>query len=116
MDRSGITRARRLLGDQRLLNFLRFVNEKSSTGKFTKDVLAVKLINEALDRGESLEAIFEKDYVLKVFKYGELHYRIEFGCAINRALHTVGDGATWEVRFNPDGTVASAEMTAYWIS
>ncbi|MDI6699322.1 MAG: hypothetical protein QME85_10365 [Candidatus Saccharicenans sp.] len=117
MAKFGMTGARKILGDKRLINFLRFINEKSSKGEFMFDVLAVKLINEKLDRGQSLDELFDEDsdfgYQLRVFKYNELHYRIEFGC---QAGPMAGDGATWDVWFNQDGSVSSAEMISFWIS
>lgn len=117
MDRFEITKARKILGDKRLLNYLRFINEKGSKGGFMFDVLAVKLINEKLDRGQSLDVLFDKEsdfgYQLRVFKYNELHYRIEFGYL---AGPMAGDGATWNVWFNPDESVSSAEMVSFWVS
>lgn len=117
MDRFEITKARKILGDKRLLNFLRFMNEKGSTGRFMRDVHAVKLINKQLNRGQSLDAIFDKDsdfgYQLSVFKYDKLHYRIEFGCV---AGELAGDGATWDVWFNLYESVSPAVMISFWVS
>ncbi len=113
-----IRNARELLGDERLISFLRFVNEKSDRNiSISRDVYAVKLINRKLNQGLSLDEIFYTDsnfgFTLSVSELDELRFLIEFGC---QAGPDAGDGARWYVRFNPDGRVALAMMILAWIS
>ncbi|GEM_PF-861852 len=109
-----VREARKLLGDERLINFLRFVNANHGSGGFIKP-LAVELINQKLDKNQSLHEIFssESGYILRVLKLDESRYIIEFGCFPGPC---VGDSGTWRVRFNTDNTVHSAEMVAFSIS
>jgi hypothetical protein len=101
--------ARRLISDAQLIAFLRAVRGSG-------DLFAVKLINEDLDNGESLDEIFytrnEYGYLLSVRKLPALGLLISFGC---QAGPTEGDGGEWQVSFVGDSAhLVKAET--FWIS
>jgi hypothetical protein len=101
--------ARQLISDAQLIAFLRSVRRNSS-------LLAVELINEDLDNGESLDEIFytrnEYDYLLSVRKLPAFGLLISFGC---QAGPTEGDGGEWQVSFVGD-LVNSVKAESFWIS
>lgn len=101
-------RSLRLIGERRLTNFLRAVRDD--------DCFAIKLINDALDEGKSLESeLFTGDefgFSLTVTGRGPA-FLIEFGCL---AAPMAGDRGEWVVKFNADDSVKSVEAGAQWIS
>jgi hypothetical protein len=103
--------ARQLLSDERLVAFLRAVDEMGNC-----NVLAVELICQALDKGKSLNEIFydgnDFGYLLSVEKTSASNFKIEFGC---HAGPLTGDCGEWEVSFVGD-TVQSISGGLMWIS
>jgi hypothetical protein len=99
----------RMLGDIRLLSFLRWAREP--------DIFACSLINKALDQGAGLEVLAgdggEWGYVLEASEAGENRYRIRFGCVEGREA---GDGGTWLVTFDDAGRVAEGRLEGAWIN
>ena len=102
--------ARRKLSDEQLTAFVRAVRDSAG-------VLAVTLINESLDAGEGLDAIFydgnESGFSLSVTRVSNSVFRIRFGC---QAGPLAGDGGEWEVAFDPQGRVVSVDPGPCWIS
>ena len=80
------------------------------------EIIAVKLICEALSQGEGLDEIFyggdEFGYTLSVVRRSEASYRIEFGC---HAGPLAGDGGEWFVAFNGD-EVKTIRAVSAWMS
>jgi hypothetical protein len=78
--------ARRRLGDQRLLAFLRACRD-------CDDILACKLVNDEMDEGKSLDESFytgsEYGYGLAVKECEDDTFDISFGCQV---APTAGDG------------------------
>jgi len=66
-------------------------------------MLAVKLINEDLDKGRTVEELFsgelENGYTLTVEPLSQVRYRVKFGCY---AGSNCGDGGEWTVTFAGD--------------
>jgi hypothetical protein len=103
--------ARQIISDGRLLAFFRAANRMQARGVF-----AVELIGDALDRGETLDAIFydgeDFGYLLSAEQTSGSTYRIEFGC---QAGPSAGDGGEWEVSFAGD-EVLTVSGGWTWIS
>ena len=100
--------ARIIISDERLLAFLRAIRGKTC-------LLAVKLINEDLDKGNQLDDIFytgeEYGFTLDVKQKSESSFKIAFGCIPGP---NVGDGGEWKVCF--DGNkVISVKNIELWI-
>lgn len=107
--------AKDLLGDARLTAFLRAAADDRDC-----HVLAVKLINDRLDRGESLTAIFadqgrsfEEGYgfQLSATPTADSAYHVEFGCQVSP---DAGDGGCWGVAFDGDA-VRSIAIESIWV-
>ena len=81
--------ARRLIPDAQLIAFLRAV--RGST-----DLFAVKLVNEDLDGGKSLDEIFytrmEYGYSLSAYKVAASGFFVSFGCEPVRPKGMVASG------------------------
>ena len=99
------------LGEDKLRAFLRQV-------RHGPEILACRLVNEALDAGVPLAALFtaEAGYSATVARAqgapdGEVV--ICFGC---QAGPEAGDGGEWVVTFAPDGSVRQATLTGWWLS
>ena len=97
--------ARRHLGDDRVLTFLRACRDY-------EDILACKLVNEGIDKGKSLDEIFyigrdEYGYLLEVRKLQDNKFDITFGFA---AGPTAGDSGTWKVQFNSEGQIIAMNL------
>jgi hypothetical protein len=77
--------------------------------------LAVKLANESLDRGATLDAIFRKGegYFISARELAPRQFEIHFGCAPGPML---GDGGSWIVEFDEAGAVTRCEGQEAWIS
>jgi len=90
-------KARQLLSDEQLVAFFKSAQDKK--------VHAIKLINEKLDDGTSLDRIFYTGrvygYVLSARKLSGSKFKISFGYA----LGDVGDGGEWKVEFNGNEVV-----------
>jgi hypothetical protein len=76
--------------------------------------LAVKLANESLDRGATLDAIFRKGegYFISARELAPRQFEIHFGCVPGPML---GDGS-WIVEFDEAGAVTRCEGQEAWIS
>ncbi len=81
------------------------------------DILAVKLINDALDRGESLDTVLlEGDrhgYWLEVHELEPRRFEVKFGC---QPGPMAGDGGTWIVTFDRSRAVIECQGTEMWMS
>jgi hypothetical protein len=90
-------KARQLLSDEQLVAFFKATQDKK--------VHAIKLINEKLDDGTSLDRIFYTGrvygYVLSARKLSGSKFKISFGYAGG----DVGDGGEWNVEFNGNQVV-----------
>ena len=102
--------ARTVLGDERFLAFLHSANEGLR-------VQAVKFILEALESGDSLDAIFydgeDWGFRLDVDQLEEFRFSIEFGC---EAGPTAGDGAAWAVEYDSQGDVVRCDISDVWMA
>lgn len=102
--------SRRLITDDQLIKFLRAVRTDDQ-------VLAVKMINKSLDRGQSLDEIFytgdDYGFLLSVERLRGAAFNISFGC---QAGPLAGDGGDWEVVFDAAGKVGSLSGGFSWIS
>ena len=102
--------ALRILGRDRFIAFIRAVRNDTRCR-------AIKLMNEALDAGQPLEhKLLDGDdhgYTLSVTQLGPNRYRIRFGYV---AGGTAGDGGQWDVTFDEDGSVLSAESGIAWLN
>jgi len=102
--------ARRKLSDERLTAFLRAVRDDAG-------IMAIELINESIDAGAGLDAIFydgeEFGYSLSVVRVSPSVFQIAVGC---QAGPLAGDGGEWVVEFDAQGRVISAEAGSQWIS
>ena len=109
-----IAKARRRLGDARLLAFLRW-SPTSIEGPF--GITACDLVNEELDAGATLDELFitneDSGLCLEVRRLRPNTFRIDFGCM---AGPLAGDGGVWEVVFTPQGAVAEGKLTDAWVS
>ncbi len=99
------------LAVQRIINFLRYIRED-------QDVLAVKLVNEELDKGADLVDLLKKEpggsgYSLGVKKISEDVYKIKFECV---AGPDAGDGGEWIVRYDSSDNVVACDSGLMWIS
>ncbi len=105
-----VRRARSRISDEQLIAFLRAIRDDEA-------VFAAQLINEQLDKGESLDAIFctgdEFGFLLDVKRRSGSNFQIFFGC---HAAPLAGDAATWKVQFDGRGQVESVEGSDYMIS
>jgi hypothetical protein len=105
-----IRRARSAITDQQLSNFFRAIRDKNT-------ILAVKLINEHIDRGDSFDSIFNSSsdfgFTLSIRRRQNSTFTIYFGCI---AGPEAGDGGEWLVEFNDQGRVLTIEETGQWIS
>ena len=104
-------RARKRLGDKRLLAFLKHVHQRPG------EPLACQLFHEALERGETLEALFngpgESGFFVETRRTGGGWWRINFGYV---AGPMTGDGVDQEVKFNRAGEVEETGSVSCWIS
>jgi hypothetical protein len=104
-----VAKARAILGDERLIAFLRGCKEHG--------LLACKMINKELEGGKSLDAIFYTGdrfgYCLEVKKTRSNEFIVSFGC---RADPEAGDGGEWTVFFASDGKIQIIESVEFWIS
>ena len=105
---------RRLLGDPRLLSFLRWIPQSLVP---EQEIHCCAMVNEELDAGRTLDELFGvgsvNGYSLQVEKLSVDTYRIEFGC---HAGPMDGDGGEWEVVFTPSGAVAMGRLVGAWLS
>lgn len=103
-----IKNARRQISDDRLITFFRAAEADKH-----RRITAIRLICEELDRGHTLDKIFnESGYHLSVLEKSESHYQICFGY---QAGPLAGDGGEWEVSFSKD-EVVDVRSQGFWIS
>lgn len=87
-------------------NFLRYVRNET-------DVIAVKIANDSLDHGKTVEQLLvsEQGLHLSVNPNSDGSYcfyvRCISGC-VGRDDDVIGDGASWQVSLDPDGNVIRA--------
>lgn len=105
---------RQLLGDARLLSFLRW---SLQTLDNEHQILSCKLVNQELDAGRTLEDLFGggsvSGFILQVEKLSLETFRIEFG---SKGGPLDGDGGEWEVVFTSGGAVTMGRLLASWLS
>jgi hypothetical protein len=105
LEQKRVIRALDRLGRERFVAFLRAVRDEGGC-------MAVELANAALDAGDEVEAVVAWDeamrsgYYLSVRKRAERRFEIGFGYV---AGGLAGDGGTWTVTFNGDGSVGKVE-------
>ena len=119
-DREQMTRIDRLkqrnaralarLGNDRALAFFRAARANSKC-------LAVTLLNEHLDEGDTLEQILVETaetscFNLDVNGRGN-RFHIDFGCS---PAPLVGDGGEWDVTFDKANRVIACRSGGFWIS
>ncbi|CUS04334.2 protein of unknown function [Candidatus Promineifilum breve] len=113
-----IQRSLGALGIERLTNFINAEPVRES------DVLAVRLLRDALDRGEDLEAellgstelsdfLDDSGYTFKVTRRSANRFRIALGY---QAGPLAGDGGEWEVTFDDEGRVVNVDGEIRWLS
>jgi hypothetical protein len=104
-------RALERLGDARAHAFFRAAHAGGGRP------LAIQHVNQALDRGLSLESILLSDdgteYSLAVKGRGR-RFAISFGWSDGRGL--IGDGGEWEVEFDKDGGLLGIQAGSVWMS
>lgn len=115
MSASPLAAAHKLLSDEQLVAFFR------AAGRAPQPPIAVKLINEHLDRGENLNYIFmmyggprtpNRPVVmdLKVKRLGPNSYIVRFGLAGARS----DDGGEWRVTFTGQGALQRVQGASFW--
>jgi hypothetical protein len=77
--------------------------------------LAVKLANDWLDHGATIDTIFQKGkgYSISARELAPRQFEIHFGCVPGPML---GDGGSWIVEFDESGAVTRCEGQEVWIS
>lgn len=107
---SEVGRARRRLGDELLLTFLRACRDCDG-------IFACKLVNDAMDEGKSLDEILytgeEYGFLLAVDECEDDTFEITFGYA---APPTAGDGGSWRVHFGGDRQITEMQLQDQWIA
>ncbi len=98
-------RSLKRIDPDRLVAFLRSM-------RHTNDPACLELANRALDEGQTIESLFftgqKYGFHLSVEPRTPLQFRVALSCV---AGPTLGDGGTWDVVFNEDGTVQSSTLT-----
>lgn len=86
-------------------SFLRYVRNDT-------DVIAVKIANESLDNGESVEKILtsKSGLRLSVAALPDGSYDFHVSCIAGSGRDVVGDGGNWKVVIDPDGNVFRAVL------
>jgi hypothetical protein len=101
-----------VLGNDWFISFSKAINSERD-----QKITAVKLMNEAIIRGEDIESIFftddESGFSLLIQPLEKNSSKVEFGCA---AGPLAGDGGEWIVRFEPDGRVAGVKIGIEWMA
>lgn len=105
-----VSLTRGLLGDDKVTAFLR------QCGKTDADILACELINRELDAGGDLDTVFytgrADGFYLNAKALESNAFEISFSCV---ARH-LGDGGTWLVVFEADGSVQRITSEGRWIA
>ena len=80
--------------------FLRHVRHET-------DVIAIRIANELLDDGETIETIVaaEHGFRMSVVSYGDGEYDFHVSCIVGSGRDVVGDGGTWLVAFDAEWNV-----------
>jgi hypothetical protein len=86
-------------------NFLRYVRNDT-------DVIAVKIANDALDHGASVDQILASDRGLRISVTANRDGSYDFyvGCLAGNGREVVGDSGNWQVDVDPDGKVLRAVL------
>ena len=84
-------------------NFLRYIRTDT-------DVIAVKIVNEALDRGATIDQLLasESGLRLSVNTNHDKSYVFYVDLVVGNKGNVVGDGGSWQVDFDSDGNVVRA--------
>lgn len=84
-------------------NFLRHVRGDT-------DVIAVKIANDLLDSGQTVEQILTTDHELRISVAANCDgsYDVDVSCIVGSGCDVVGDGGCWQVYFGSDGKVIRA--------
>ena len=84
-------------------SFLRYVRNDT-------DVIAVKIANESLDKGETVEKILtsKSGLRLSVAALPDESYDFHVSCIAGSGRDVVGDGGNWKVDVDHDGNVIRA--------
>ena len=84
-------------------SFLRYVRNDT-------DVIAVRIANEALDLGASVDQILASDRGLRISVTSNRDGSYDFyvGCLAGNGRDVVGDGGSWQVDIDADGNVFRA--------
>ena len=102
--------ARALLGDARLMEFLRSVRPYAQVG-------AVGSANDLLDNGATLGSLLATTnrtrFQLRITQRSRTNFDITFGTTSDTPN---GDGATWRVVFDTNGHLNSTEPVDFWKS
>jgi hypothetical protein len=97
-------RSLKRIGPHRLVAFLRSM-------RHITDPSCIELANRHLDEGEPIEWLIftgqKYGFHLSVEPRTPLQFRVALSCV---AGPTLGDGGTWDVLFNEDGTVQSSSL------
>ena len=101
------------LSDKAMIDFLHHISKSEKD-----NILAVKLINERIQEGESLQEIFREKSGFslcshKISDNEDTKYKIKFGCS---AGSEAGDGGEWEVVFDKDDNIKECNQIGQWIS
>lgn len=123
MTERGIAAARALLGDARIVTFLRAVYVREQEQVSGKPTTALRIAVRDLQKGTDLNELFVPwDMPGEKFKLGfklrakqlpDGRYEIEFGC---NAGGNAGDGGAWLVAFGEGDQVLSIESLGWWIA
>lgn len=83
--------------------FLRYVRTDT-------DIIAVKIANEALDRGESIDQILSHECGMDISVNANRDggYDFHVSCIVGSGNEVVGDGGNWRVDVDTDGNIIHA--------
>lgn len=99
----------RRLGEAALIRFLRA--QQSQNGH------AIDFLLEALDKGQSFDALLEPDADGCLFhvylQQQTAHWRLRFGCY---AGPEAGDGCAWDIKLSPEGDIRALGPGSHWIA
>ena len=71
------------------------------------DVIAIRIANELLDNGETIESILatEHGFRISVVDYSDGEYEFHIRCIVGGGHDMVSDGGSWQVDFDTDWSV-----------
>lgn len=114
MSNATIRKARKLLGDHRLTQFIHAAAEGTAAGR---SITALQLMSNDLDMGRTLDEVFannDQHTVSPVLKAEQLSARtFRITCGHEGRQH--GDGGTWRTSFRACGKVQRLVPEEHWI-